>query len=392
MTALTVEMLPAAQGDALWLEWEGTDRRYHVLIDGGPARSYPVLRDRVAAFRSAHDTIDLMVVTHIDTDHIDGAVTLLLDGDLGISFGDIWFNGRNHAHHPRSPAAGNSYLGGVQGQILSAILELPRFAWNAAFGGRAIVSDAGVDFPEVPLGGLTFTILSPGADQLTALARAWDRDVAGALAKLELIPEDGDEQEMVEALRAGGVELAARLLASRYGKRVAPPPEWVPPPDDDLRYLGDASKPNGSSIAVLVEDDARELAVLLTGDAHARVLLDAVNRLVTRRNQTRLRLDALKLPHHGSRHNVTPGLLAALDCDTFLFSTDGSHGFDHPDDETIGWILAEAARRGRVPALYFNYLSDRTEPWAAAEAGNGSRYTAHYPPEGRGEHGLAVRL
>ena len=333
----------------------------------------------------------MLTITHIDTDHIDGAMTLLLD-EMDIEFGDIWFNGRNHAQRPLSPVAGNRYLGGVQGQVLSAILDIPRFPWNTAFRGRAIVVDpAKRSFPTTVIGGLTFTILSPRVKQLKRLAASWDRDIVMALKNLELIPEGSTETDVAKRIHEGGFDLARKLLSSRYPKRLEPPPDWEQGTEDGV-YLGDNSEPNGSSIAFLVENEQRDAAVLFTGDAHSSVLAKSVVELLALRGTRRLRLDALKLPHHGSQHNVTPDLLAKLKCPAFLFSSDGSHGYDHPDDETIKWILADAKSQGIRPALYFNYLSHKTKPWRKKSAGNGELYDAHYPEQGEGEHGLIIQI
>jgi beta-lactamase superfamily II metal-dependent hydrolase len=96
--------------------------------------------------------------------------------------------------------------------------------------------------------------------------------------------------------------------------------------------------PNGSSIAFLFEYDGA--ALLFTGDAYAGVLEQSLARLLVDRGQARLRLDAFKVPHHGSAYNVTPQLLDLIDCDRFLVSTDGSrHG--HPDPSTIELIVAK---------------------------------------------------
>jgi hypothetical protein len=391
MTRLSIEMLPAAHGDGLWVEWTHAGQTHRVLIDGGPGKTYPALRRRVQQLPDKDKRIDMMTITHIDTDHIDGAVTLLLD-DLNVTFGDIWFNGRNHVQNPLSPVSGTGYLGGVQGQVLSAILALPRFSWNKAFDGRAIVVDSvNRVFPTTEIGGLTFTILSPRVEQLQKLALTWDFDIVKALKKMELIPEGEQETDVAEKIQDGGFELARKLLASRYPKRVNPPPEWEQPGDDD-NYLGDTSNPNGSSIAFLVEDQSRDLAVLFTGDAHAPVLFTSVMELLIDRGEHRLRLDALKLPHHGSRQNISAELLSQLDCNTFLISSDGSAGYNHPDDETIQQILADAKSRDTHPALYFNYLSHRTKSWASELSGNGKLYDAYFPEHGEGEHGLIVRV
>ena len=46
--------------------------------------------------RSFNGPIDLLVVTHVDTDHIGGAVRLLASERAGGPFGGIWFNGFVH--------------------------------------------------------------------------------------------------------------------------------------------------------------------------------------------------------------------------------------------------------------------------------------------------------
>ncbi|MEA2684952.1 MAG: hypothetical protein QOE93_147, partial [Actinomycetota bacterium] len=67
---LTVEMLPAGYGDAILVTY-GTEAEPHrILIDGGQARSFPAVSARL---RSFNGPIDLLVVTHVDTDHIGGA-------------------------------------------------------------------------------------------------------------------------------------------------------------------------------------------------------------------------------------------------------------------------------------------------------------------------------
>src|SRR5687767_2317245 len=80
-----IELLPAAHGDALWIEYGNSRDPVRILIDGGPAHTYERgLRARFQRLRSldraagrGDSRIDLFVVTHIDCDHIDGAVLLL---------------------------------------------------------------------------------------------------------------------------------------------------------------------------------------------------------------------------------------------------------------------------------------------------------------------------
>src|SRR6185436_19158896 len=94
---ITIELLPAAHGDALWIEYGSDPDRRRILIDGGPAHSYEFgLRNRMALQPEERRIFELMVVTHIDADHIDGALILLQDKNspTGLKFHakEFWFN------------------------------------------------------------------------------------------------------------------------------------------------------------------------------------------------------------------------------------------------------------------------------------------------------------
>ena len=109
-------------------------------------------------------------------------------------------------------------------------------------------------------------------------------------------------------------------------------------------------------------------------------------RLAAERGEERLRLDAVKVSHHGSRGNTTTGFLDQIDCDTYLVSTDGSR-FGHPDDEAIERILDRGAHETR---LVFNYRSEQNAKWAGEETQRERHYTAIYPRSDSG--GVAVDL
>lgn len=94
---ITIEMLPAAHGDALWIEYGPTHPGRRIVIDGGPAHTYENgLRKRMALQSEETRVFELMIVTHIDADHIDGALILLQDKNspTGVRFKakEFWFN------------------------------------------------------------------------------------------------------------------------------------------------------------------------------------------------------------------------------------------------------------------------------------------------------------
>jgi beta-lactamase superfamily II metal-dependent hydrolase len=141
----------------------------------------------------------------------------------------------------------------------------------------------------------------------------------------------------------------------------------------------DPSVANGSSIALLAEFDDR--AMLLPGDAHADVLAKSIRALQRARGREgeKLRLDALKLSHHGSANATTVPLLSLLDCPRYLVSSNGNI-FYHPDREAIARVIVHG---GKHPTLCFNYRSPLNDLWDAPLLKERYDYRTAYPREGK---------
>ena len=343
---LRIEMLPAAEGDALWIEYGHPDDPRRILVDGGPARTYHALRSKILALQPGSRRFELVVATHIDTDHIDGIIRLLLDESLGISIGDIWFNGYDQL-------VGGDTLGAGEGEILGTLIKQQSLPLNNAFGGKAvIVQDA---FARQDLGdGMYATVVGPTRKELTILLGEWEK----VLAKEHWV--------------AGDPATALAQLAKRSELKSPPP---IPPLPDVLGDEDvDPSKANGASIAFILEDaDGRRL--LLTGDSHSDVLTPQLQALG---NGARVKVDAFKLPHHGSRNNVSAALLSAVEPKQYLVSSSGAK-YEHPDVVAIERVIARHATSSRKPILNFNYRSVYNEMWAAPELQEQEHYIARYP-------------
>jgi hypothetical protein len=349
-----VDMLPARNGDCLFLTYGPDDDLRHVLIDCGAPAAAEVAAERV---REA-GRVELFILTHIDADHISGAIDLFTDPDVAARFGDVWFNGWNQLR---------GFLSVSQGDAFSDLLDRDDrpFTWNGTIRADdpppPVVTD-GDDHPEIVLaGGLRLTVLSPTPTALGKLARHW----YAALAELD----------------------PRRAMLGRRARPVPP----ARPSELDVEQLAatgptrDSSVPNLSSIAVLAEYGGR--AALLTGDAHADVLTASIEALQRRRGRDGepLRLDALKLSHHGSANATTRELLETVDCANYLVATDGS-SFYHPDREAIARVIVHG---GDAPTIHFNARSDLNELWGDPELQARHRYATVYPD---GETGLRVTL
>jgi hypothetical protein len=337
-----IEMLPARHGDCLWIEYGDARAPRRILIDGGTKSSYPNLRTRVEALDPADRHFELFVVTHVDTDHIDGAIKLLGDAArLGVTFGDVWFNGYGHlAEGPRD------VLGARQGEELALRLLGDKLPWNEAFGHGAVV--VGDSLPSKTLdGGMTLTVLSPTPAGLAKLRPVWKEVVeSGGHDPTETTDPNAARRPPRDRLGGGLLEIAGRTT-----------PE-------------DTAVANGSSIAIVAEFD--EKRCLLGADAHPGVLLESLGKLPDRTASGRVALDAYKVSHHGSSANTTKALLDSIRCPLYLISTDGSQ-FRHPDEEAIARLVAYS----RKPHIAFNYKTAFNERWERGEPGYD--FTTSYP-------------
>jgi len=355
---LKIELLPARFGDCIWIDYGDAAHSYRVLIDGGTRGTRKDIKKRLNRI-SGDRRFELLVVTHIDRDHIEGVLDLLSQDDPGFLVRDLWFNG--WCHLPDNPE--DEKFGAVQGEKLTDRIVKLGWCWNQDFAGKAVVVPEGGELPvhELP-GGLKLTLLSPTPDKLITLKPTWEAEVRknNLDPGFALEPNDVAETE---------VEIFA--------------PMELP----DVRALADSpfdeddSPANGSSIAFLAEFEGKRL--LLAGDAHPSVLNNTLHRLSPNKP---LALDLCKLPHHGSDHNVSRELLGNLSCERYVFSTNGSI-YHHPDPAAVSRVIVGG---GDYPELIFNYRSAHNQIWELPLLRNRHHYRVSYPDPD--QEGIVIEL
>ena len=341
----TIQMIPATAGDCLLIQYGPEDAPHRILVDGGRVKTYTDHLRNILTTRFGDDPVfELLVVTHIDGDHIYGALGMLRDQTLPVTFRDIWFNGFRHL-----PGGATDALGPRQGDYLTTIITKRGLPWNRQWEGNAVATPSAKVLPTMTLaGGLRLTLLSP---TLAGLGR--------------LRPEWADY--LAEAKKTGEQDAGPGDRLGR--KRIDPNPD--PQKLARAPFREDTSTANASSIALLAEYEGHRL--LLAGDAFPSVLeagLRAFGRVV---GEERPRIDLMKISHHGGKSNTSVELLKAIDCRRFLISTDSSI-FQHPDDETIGRVIVNSD----TPTLYFNHETDVTKRWGKRTLRQQFRYEAVY--------------
>lgn len=365
-------MMPAYIGDALWIEYGDAGRPHRVLIDGGLVGTARTLRERIemVAEKEGSCRFDLLVISHVDADHIEGIIKLLGDASLPVEFDDIWFNGNKHLPDPDGEDE-DEFLGGRQGEFLSALLEVRGLRWNKFAEGKTIYAqpESRGSLPRTTLpGGMDLVLLSPTYEKLVKLSARWEDEVRKA--------------------GLDGASLEAVLDELQRDRRLSPDDDFLgddgAPIVEDLilaKEKADHSPANGSSIAFLASFDGS--TCLFAADAHSDVLRDSIDRVLAERGEDRLPLSAFKLPHHGSAANLHADLLERIDCARFLVSTDGRR-FHHPDREAIARIVGGSWRgadidRTESVELCFNYRSDESAAWDDPQLRERWNYTTAFP-------------
>jgi len=359
-SVFSIEMLPAYEGDCLWIEYGDASRPRVILCDGGRKVAYKALRPRLRRLAAEGRAIELLIVSHIDADHIEGILELLDEDEFPIQINDVWFNGYDHLRRAARMLPKSEIYGAVQAEKLTKNLRARGWPWNKAFHG-APAARVGDEVPAIELaGGMSVRLVSPTLEALRDLIPTWEKECADAG-----IPPGGGR---VRARRGrDGLPAGAEIMgaAPRFDVMESAREPFVP----------DSSKANRSSIAVLLEYRGRR--ALMTGDAHADLLLSGLRAM--RGGRRKLRMDVFKLSHHGSHGTTSLELMENLDAAAIMVSTNGSR-HKHPHRQSLARWLTTKSRTG---VALFNYDQKEAGFWNNRELRRRYDYEVRFPEPAR---------
>jgi hypothetical protein len=324
-----LHVIRARFGDTLLLEFGTQSQPRYVLVDGGPPKNYPgALGPALDAIVGAGGKLDLVVLSHIDNDHIVGLLELFadLEDDLVSArpprnqIGQLWHNSFVRTLDPAGdisqglqamasvastakvamPFAMDAFYGIKEGNRLRLLAQKLKVPTNSGFTDDLILVENARQ--AVTFGPLALTVAGPSKANLKALQADW-----------------------LEWLARAAEKIAA---------------------DPSTAAMVDRSIPNLSSIVLLASCEGK--TVLLTGDARGdHILAGLTTAKIAKRGK--LHVDVLKVQHHGRARNASRDFFQAVTADTYVVSADGK--YDNPDLETLQWIVESARGRGRAIAL-----------------------------------------
>jgi beta-lactamase superfamily II metal-dependent hydrolase len=321
-----IKFLPAANGDSIWISFaDDNNQNRNIIIDGGTAATYcekdkkgksdlGAFGDVVEFIRGQDQKIDLLILTHVDNDHIKGITT--------------WFENDPQATDLIGTVLFNS------GQLIFDYFKKPDILENHIQLTPSYLTDTGI------IEGVTF-------EKTIRDAGIWTRKI---IKTGEVISFHGVELRILspddsglESLLTKWEEKAPESLTSR---RTDYKPSLLAHIEND-RFEKDTSIHNGSSIAFILTFKGRNL--LFLADAHPEKIITGLNYFgFTEENK--LECEFVKMAHHGSKYNTKVELLRLIDSSIYVISSDGS-GSALPHKQCIARLLNEKTKL----SLYFNY-------------------------------------
>lgn len=317
---MRIELMPAYSGDSILITYKDNNKENrNILIDGGIGRFYPrYLKNKLEEISGKGENIDLLIVTHIDDDHIGGILKLFEDKSISKNFiKKVWFNSEKNISKVYSTIIDNPneiFLDNKeelktsvnQGVSLEKKLEELK-CWETD------IIQVSKRYTNYSIFDVSITVLTPNFN---------------AIEKLKLKWTNSNTKDTYTSTKE-----------SDYSKSI-----------DELaknKFIEDKSITNKSSISFILSHKNNNY--LFLGDAHPTDVIKGI-KLQGYSIEKPLKVEYLKVSHHGSKNNINEELLSLIECEKYLISSNGNKN-NHPNKEALARIIVNKKK----PQIYFNY-------------------------------------
>jgi hypothetical protein len=359
----SLEVRRARKGDCLLLHFGSKGDPGLIVIDGGPRSVYkPHLKARLEQIRNARGlssqdslTVDLLMVSHVDDDHIHGILDLtkeLIEAQDEhkpqlVQVLSFWHNSFDDILDNRSK------------ELTSA---LKSHFGEAATSGE-LPADAGIDVDD-EAGELTEEIVSDNLKVLASIEQGYRLRTDAEKLEFPLNPEfdgkliiatkDAESLDMGRGLRmtvAGPMKPEVEALRRKHQEWLRQIKAEGKSPAQALAAYVDKSVPNLSSLVLVAQSGGKRM--LLTGDARGDKIIEGLQLagLLNAGNHSTIHFDLLKVPHHGSSNNLERNFFERITAEHYVFSGNGEHG--NPEREALEMLFH--ARGGTNFTVHLTY-------------------------------------
>ena len=373
---ITFKTFHSSLGDCIFLLLHSKKKQFSIMVDCG---SY---EEPIQQFvrENLNGEIDLLIITHIDNDHIVGVTEMLsksikvnriifncyqrsgsgeiqelnesqmerlraIEKEIGLIVKDVI--------NPISTRSAPIAMKGVAATILGSP-ELKQ-VWDKEY----TISGTQVDLKE--WGVITF--LSPTMTEIKNLDKEFCQVLFNELNVDNVLGKWNKQENMFEIL--------LRYAMLQDNVQVPMKKAKTPKVKTDVVTLEDrlihaANEPvdtkqitqaNQASLAFVWEKDGHR--VLIMGDANPDIVVKGLQQHYQEQSLPIL-FDAIKVSHHGSHYNTTRELIRHADSEHFFFT--GGMELKRPSEETLGRIALCPLPDGlQKRTLHFNYSTSLVE-------------------------------
>lgn len=355
---IEIKSFNAKNGDSFYLYFP--NEKFNLLIDGGYNSTYKdEIKLELEKIKSRGENLDLLVITHMDSDHINGIIKLIEENGTNeesnvIKINEIWFNSYFNSPTKKNkinissemikklkieirPRYGEDYVGDIGIRELKKLTNLlinGKYLINTAFNFNAIYTE---NRNEVKIGKIIFKILSPREKNLKDL----DVEFNKKINFLECQPEFRYEEILNDYYEdfLNIIEDSSKILEKKEISFETDLNKLAELEDEEKNTLN-----NQASIAFVVEYSEKKLVFL--GDSSLSIYSEELEKIY--KNIEEINFNFIKLSHHGSKFNISSKFISKINCLNYFISTDGSGSHEHPNKETIAKLIVNSKKEIKI--------------------------------------------
>lgn len=376
---IKVTAFPAENGESILIECNGK-KKVNILVDLGFTGTYKkFIKEKLKLLVEKKEKIDLLVLTHYDADHIEGAISFLRDlqEDSFIDVDEIWVNdflalssskidiselskGKDHIYDfskfiasvYRSDSATVSSAEISIGQLATITKLINLLGYdskiNKSLVDKSVYVNSVRDDNLIKIGDeVNIQILSPQKNKLQELLYhffKWfesDSNIYSNIDKnelYELFIANSDDNKLIETEES----IIKRQISSNINCEAEIESILACEQIYSVNSLA-----NKTSIAFSL--NFKDYNILFTGDIDIESIVNEIDKK---------KYNLFKISHHGSKNNTNRELLNKVNCDNYLICTNGKGRSKHPDLETLVYIAQNGNLLNRESNIYMNYPID----------------------------------
>ncbi|NGU67402.1 MBL fold metallo-hydrolase [Clostridium perfringens] len=356
MLDIKVKCFPASYGDSFLVNIKNEKESHNILIDLGFKETYNLyIRKELQKI----NCLDLIALTHIDDDHISGAIEFFKDNEIleKLSIKNIWFNDLykivddkygvddfnfniNKEIEKRSCGIFDDEVSFSKANTLTELIyKTNNFSvWNKQ---ETLIQCKEKSYKELyPINSeIKFVILSPNTIRIDELFSEWLKKIK--IKKSDFKLKSTDLSKFYNMFKYH--DKLASSFDNNCSNKIIDIEEMA-----NKEFMKN-SKANNSSIAFFIE--IKDKKMLFLGDANAEDISSSLEQYKIDKKLEVLKFDLIKVSHHGSRNNINNKLFDIFYSDRYLLSTNGNR-HNHPDIECLSKIIV---KQKQYKSLIFNY-------------------------------------